>query len=260
MKKIFFFFFFLLFFFNLTAQTIIHITNGEWEPYLSEYSFHYGLYSHIVSEAFKLERIQVIYGFFPWKRSYLLAKNGEDWAASVVWWADGKTEKDFFFAEPVGSTSFVFFHLKSFTFEWESMEDLKGLTIGGTFEYDYGGEFEAALTNKWIKLESVATDEQNYKKLLAGRIDIFPNDSVVGYAQIRNSLPPDQAELLTHHPKKFAETTLSLIISKKNKNADYFLEKFNSGLKKLKESGRFDQMIKDLKAGKYDKQKTKWKE
>lgn len=34
----------------LIADTI-HITNGEWEPYLSEYSYEYGIASHIVTEA-----------------------------------------------------------------------------------------------------------------------------------------------------------------------------------------------------------------
>lgn len=46
------------------AATTIRITNGEWEPFLSEYSYEYGLYSHIVSEAFKLEDIEVEWGFF----------------------------------------------------------------------------------------------------------------------------------------------------------------------------------------------------
>jgi hypothetical protein len=47
-------------------------------------------------------------------------------------------------------------------------------------------------------------------------------------------------------------------ISKQSKEGQFFLGKFNSGLKKLKESGRFDQMFKDLSDGKYDKQDTKW--
>ncbi len=37
----------------------IRISNGEWAPYMSENSAHYGLASHIVSEAFKLEGITV---------------------------------------------------------------------------------------------------------------------------------------------------------------------------------------------------------
>ncbi len=69
----------------LYAETTIRITNGEWEPYLSEHCYKYGLASHIVSEAFRLEGINVEWGFFPWKRSYEWAKDGS-WDASAVWW------------------------------------------------------------------------------------------------------------------------------------------------------------------------------
>jgi len=99
----------------------------------------------------------------------------------------------------------------------------------------------------------------NFKKLLYGRIDIFPNDPVVGYAQLRNNFTPDQVKLFTHHPKRLEKNTLHLIISKKSKHGDYFLKKFNCGLTKLKESGRLKQMYKDLELGVYDKQKTVWK-
>lgn len=243
----------------LFAETTIRITNGEWEPYLSEYSYEYGLASHIVCEAFKSEGINVVWGFRPWKRAYEEAKDGGKWDASAVWWPTDEAKESFLVSEPVVKTSFVFFHLKSRKIQWESLEDLKGLQIGFTRGYDYGKEFMAAVKEKKISVQEVTADEQNYKKLLIGRIDIFPNDPIVGYAQIRNSLSPDEAGLLTHHPKEFEQNTLNLIISKKCVNGRLFLEKFNSGMKKLKESGRIAQMYKDLDAAKYDKQKNKWK-
>ena len=249
----------LLFSSVLFAETTIRITNGEWEPFMSQYSFHYGINSHIVSESFKLDGINVVWGFYPWKRAYELAKKGT-WDASATWWPSDETRRSFLISDPVSNTSFVFFHLKSKKFDWHSFDDLKGLHIGGTIEYDYGKDFMAAKAAKKIYVGLVPKDEQNYKKLLAGRIDIFPNDPIVGYSQIRNSLPPEKADLITHHPKEFEKTTLHLIISKKCKNGQFFIDKFNSGFRKLKESGRFDQMQKDLDAGKYDKQKVKWKE
>lgn len=57
------------------AQETIRITNGEWEPFLSQHSPHYGINSHIVSEAFRLEGIQVKWGFFPWKRAFIEARD-----------------------------------------------------------------------------------------------------------------------------------------------------------------------------------------
>jgi polar amino acid transport system substrate-binding protein len=241
------------------ANTTIHITNGEWEPYLSEYCYEYGLASHIVSEAFKLEGINIKWGFFPWIRSYEIAKRGQ-WDASAVWWPTKDTRAHFWVSETVVKTSFVFYYIKGNKFQWKSIEDLKGLHIGFTRGYDYGKEFMSALKEKKIVVETTAKDELNFTKLLHGRLDIFPNDPIVGYAQIRNTFEPKEIARFTHHPKEFEKNTLNLIISKKCKNGRVFLEKFNSGLKKLKKSARFEQMFNALNTGKYDKQKTKWKE
>ncbi len=239
------------------AETI-RITNGEWEPFLSKYSYQYGLDSHIVTEAFKLEGIDIEWGFFPWKRAYQNAKLGGKWHASCCWWPSAETKNDFFISEIITKTSFVFFHLKSYNFDWNSIQDLKGMKIGGTLQYDYGKEYMDAIAAKKLDVEYVTKDEFNYKKLLAGRIQIFPNDPAVGYAQIRNSLPADQASLLTHNPKGFELSSLHLIISKNNKRGQYFLEKFNAGMEKLKASGRYQLMINDLTTGKYDKKKNLW--
>ncbi len=58
-----------------TSETI-RLTNGEWQPNLSKDTPHYGFASHIVTEAFALVGVEVEYGFFPWKRSYKIAKEG----------------------------------------------------------------------------------------------------------------------------------------------------------------------------------------
>jgi polar amino acid transport system substrate-binding protein len=239
---------------NLFAETI-RITNGEWEPFLSNYSYQYGLDSHIVTEAFKLEGIEVEWGFFPWKRANEYAKEATDWDASCCWWPDDETKKAFLVSDAITETSFVFYHLKSYEFHWQSMQDLKGMKIGGTTTYDYGKAFMNAIAKEHFTVDFTSKDEFNYKKLLAGRIQVFPNDPSVGDAQIRNYLSPDEANLLTYNPKEFGRSTLHLIMSKDHKRNQYFLDKFNSGLKKLKASGRFQQMLEDLKAGKYDKKK-----
>lgn len=235
------------------AETTIRITNGEWEPYLSEYTDHYGLASHIVSEAFKLEGIKVAWGFFPWKRAYELAKAGRDWDASVVWRSTAETQAAFWVSDPVVNTSYVFFHLKSYPFHWESVYDLAGRKIGWTRGYQYPKEFMNAVNEGKIKVDIVTTDEQNYRKLLAGRIDIFPNDAIVGYAQIRKTFSPEEVQQFTHHPKELEKSTLHLMISKNCRNASLFLEQFNAGLKRLQDDGRIEQMYRDFEAGKYDR-------
>jgi polar amino acid transport system substrate-binding protein len=248
---------FLIIFFTVTvsiAKTSIRITNGEWEPYHSEFSYEYGLISHIISESFNLEGINVKWGFFPWKRSYEIAKLGI-WDASATWVPTNEREKDFWITKPILSISFVFYYLKKRKLQ---LEDMPGLIIGLTRGYTYGNEMETFIKENNLAVDVATSDEQNFQRLLNGRIDIFPNDPFVGYAQIRNQFSPKEVVLFTHHPKEFNKNTLNLVISKKCKNGRIFQEKFNSGFEKLKKSGGYVQMFKDLNLGKYDKQESKW--
>ena len=237
---------------NLFAETI-RITNGEWEPFLSKYTYQYGFSSHIVTEAFKLEGITVEWGFFPWQRAYQNAKSSSDWDASCCWWPDKAVEQDFLFSDTITETSLVFFHLKSFNFQWNSLQDLKGIKIGGTLNYDYGKKITDAISAKTLEIDFALKDEFNYKKLLAGRIQLFLNDPSVGKAQILNSLSVKEAGLITYNPKKFGKNTIHFIIRKNHPQDKYFIDKFNAGMKKLKKSGRYIEMLKDFEKGKYNK-------
>jgi len=245
----------IIFITDVSAETI-RITNGEWEPLLSKNSYKYGFNSHVITEAFKLEGVMVEWGFFPWERAYQHAKSGKEWHASCCWWPSDKIKRDFLISDETSKTSLVFFHLKSFDFNWSSIQDLQGLKIGVTSSYNYGKEFKNAIIEKKITVETAIKDEFNFKKLLAGRIKIFPNDPFVGKAQIRNSLSPEEASLLTYHPRKLEVSSLHLIISANNKRNKYFLDKFNAGMKKLKLNGQYQQMLADLEAGKYNKNKS----
>lgn len=242
------------------AQETIRITNGEWAPYHSEYIPHYGLSSHIVSEAFKLVGINVEWGFFPWKRAYHITKDGREWDASALWWKSKKLEEDFLISDEVIRSSLVFFFRKKDAFEWHSWEDIKGKIIGVTEGYDYGDEFKKAVSIHHIKLDFAPSDKLSYLKLLSNRVDLFPNDRLVGMTQIHNHLNDQQADLLDYAPQAFAEISLHLIVSKNIPNGQHFIEKFNAGLRLLKESGKLAQMFEELEKGKYIKQATTWQE
>ncbi len=236
-----------------TSKTI-RLTNGEWQPYLSKDVPHYGFASHIVTEAFALVGVEVEYGFFPWKRSFKLAKEGT-WDGSVVWHDAVERRKHFLYSDAVVPSKYVFFHLKGSDFDWNSYEELRGIRIGGTLEYAYSKEFDAAEKAGIIKTNRAPSDEIGLKKLLKGRIEVFPGDVMVTYAQIRDTFSQEDAALFTHHPKAINEDPMYLLLSKKVAGNEAMRDQFNEGLKRLKESGRHDQIIADVLAGKYAKPK-----
>ena len=234
-----------------SAGETIRVTNGEWPPYLSEHLAHYGVSSHIVAEAFALVDVEVEYGFFPWKRSFTLAKNGEKWDGSAVWYFSEERARHFHFSDAVTHVEIAFFHLNYASFDWETMEDLKDRKIGATLEYFYGAEFKDAIDAKIIRPEWAASDELNLRKLLKGRIDVFPGAVLVTYTQIRNTFGEEDAARFEHHPKLIRSTALHLILAKANPDNERFVELFNRGLRLLKESGRYDEIVADGIAGKY---------
>jgi len=231
------------------AETI-QITNGEWPPYLSKKYKHHGVVSHIVTEAFKAEGIEVKYGFFPWARSLHQAKEGSPWAASVVWSKSEERKVDFLFSDPVFSLKSVFFHKKDIKVDWSNMAELGKYKIGATISYNYGDEFKKLEGDGTLSVQRIPKDLNNFKKLLAGRIDLFPIEMQVGYEMITNEFSPGQAAILTNS-KPFRETPYYLIISKAAPNSEAFLKAFNRGLKKIQSSGAYQKMLDDDIDGKY---------
>ncbi|OZG72747.1 hypothetical protein BTA51_14590 [Hahella sp. CCB-MM4] len=234
---------------NVARAEVVRITNGEWPPYLSENYNHYGVASHIVTEALKLEGVEVEYGFFPWVRSMEFAKSGL-WDATIVWTRSAEREAYFYFSDPVIRMEVVFFHRRDKAFKWSSLEDLRGYRIGGTIGYFYGAEFARLEESKILTISRLRSDEQNLKLLLADRLDLFPIELEVGYEVLRRHFTQQQIDLLTT-TRPFRETSYHMLVSKASDKAEMLLNSFNRGLEKLKQSGKFDTMLKSAAFGAY---------
>jgi polar amino acid transport system substrate-binding protein len=227
---------------NSRAGEVITLTSGEWLPYISEKSPHYGPISRIVTEAFALEGIQVKYVFRPWSRAYAEAAYGSA-NGSIVWsMAKRYTDRrrDFLVSDAVFDSQSVLFYLK--TFPWDG-KSLAGARMGGTAGYEYTFD-----KNPLIKMDrAAATDALNFRKLLAGRFDLFPASLDVGRHIMRAELSPEQAAQITWDPKPYNTTQYHLLLNKKDASSGRYLELFNKGLKKLKDSGKYAEYMQALK-------------
>ncbi len=244
--------FFVLGFMSISmAQEVVKITNGEWPPFTGKNLKHYGVYSHIVSKAFAIEGVKVEYGFFPWPRGYKYAKRGK-WDGSITWAPTPEKEKEVLFSDSVFLHTKVFFHLKRLAFDWNTIEDLKKLQIGATAEYTYGDEFDKAAKDGTLNVYYVTRDLQNLQKLLSGRLHIFPSDIDVGYNLLNTNFGSREIVLVTHHTKPIQKSGTCLILTKVSPDKSLRLLKlFNRGLKKLKESGGYDQIVEASRRGEY---------
>lgn len=230
------------------SQQTVRITSGEWAPYCSENLEHYGLASRVITEAFARVGVNVEWSFLPWDQAMEKAQTGE-MDGTAAWFRSPEREKIFYISEPVVMSGYVFFHLKSTIFNWNTMDDLKKYKIGATEGFDYGIAFQEAEKQGIIQVERLAKDELNFDSLLNGKIDIFPNDIDVGMSQMYQRYPYYTYVKVTTHPKRLREDPLYLLLSKSNKENQKLLKLFNKGLKKLKESGDYDRYAQELRHG-----------
>lgn len=234
-----------------TAEETIRFTNGEWPPFTSQGLKHYGVYSHLVSEAFALAGIKVEYEFLPWSRSYQYVVRGQR-DGSLTWAPTPEKEAQVLFSDGVVRHTKVCFHLKEFAFDWRRLEDLSGIRIGATASYTYGREFDTAASEGRLRVEFVSDDLQNLKKLFKRRIKLFVSDIDVGYDLVSTHFSPHEARSITHHPKPIQETLTCVIFTRKNPDKSRrLLAIFNKGLRTLRERGVYDEMFAAARRGAY---------
>ena len=235
----------------ICAAKNVRFTNGEYPPYCSEKLLYYGLSSHIVSEAFAQEGFTVEYGFFPWKRSIVLVENGE-WDGTLAFSKTPERLQKLQFSEtPIGDVSVVLFYRKDYKFDWKTVEDLQGHKIGVMQGYATAEEMEQfKKVGGKVTVEYATTEVQNFKKLLANRIDIFPVVEEVATKVLHDNFTQEEINKLTTHPIPFKKKQLYVVFSKKIKQPEILYQAFERGMKKLKQSGRYNQIMEDYANGK----------
>ncbi len=240
----------------LLGSTLVHsetltIATGDWPPYVSPQLKHYGVTARIVKEAFEMSGDKVVFQFFPWKRAMLMSEKGLldgtfPWSHKPEW------ATHHYYSQAIDENGYVFFYLKSRRFNWQTLKDLRNLTIGGTNSYNYGKEFLDTSKNGIYSIEWIHSDELNWHKLMAGRIDLFPNDVAVGYAQLYDLFPSEQVNKITHHPLPLKPlTNLHILFSKADPEALERQQRFDIALQQLKESGKYEQYHRESREGKY---------
>jgi polar amino acid transport system substrate-binding protein len=235
------------------ADDIVRITSGEYPPWTSDKLKYGGFTNHIVKEAFELEGYKVEFSFYPWKRAYEAAKKGEKFHATSYWYPSEHRLEDFIYSNPLQEDAIVFFHLESNPLaDWSTLEDLKGKTIAAHEGFTYTDEFWAASKAGVLDVEVAISDEINFRKLLKGRVDLYPSDPLTGRRVLEQKFGLEAMESVTYHPKPLTAVTGHLLFSKKVNNIEKLVASFNRGLTSLKSSGRYALIQAEWMAGKYD--------
>ena len=224
------------------GEETIRITTGHWPPYLDEERPGGGFLAQIIREAFANEDITVEFMFFPWSRALALVKT-RSYQTSAVWSCTKERRSDFLYSAPILPYQYVFYHRQTMAFDWDSLSDLETMTVGLTQDYSYGQTLGGAIDSGLVNSDVTTSDLANFRKLLLGRIDLFPMDPVVGEAMIAEQLGPEARARLEFHPKALRSALYHLLFSRDDPEAGRLKRSFDRGLAKLRESGRYQEII-----------------
>ena len=221
-------------------KLIIAIEN--WPPYSDQGHPRYGIATEIVATALDRAGYSFRITFENWSEILRGAQVGVFDVISAGWYTKER-EKYFAYSEPYLFNEVKFIKQKGKPFDYETLDDLRGVIVGIVENYAYMPEFDSS--NIPIKFSNRHVI-QNLLLLQQGKVDLTLDDEWVIRHQIANYMPNaiDQFEFLD---KPLATRGLHLLVSLKNKNHEKIIADFNKAIHDMKEDGTIIKILNSYK-------------
>lgn len=216
------------------------IVTGEWKPFVSAKMDGGGFTTEIIQHALLESGIDVRIELepMPWTRCEAMVKDGKA-LATFPYMKTEERQQHYTFSEPIAMSRNVFFYIKERNpdFAFDTVEGLKGMRIGGAKGYFY----EPIFAKAGLKVDYATDAKSGFQKLYLGRVDIVPENELVGWAIIKE-LYPGEEHRFAASAKALTEEPLHLMFSKAYPKADDLRGKFNAGLASIKDKGIVDKI------------------
>jgi polar amino acid transport system substrate-binding protein len=169
---------------SLTAHgEKLRIVTEPWAPYVyEENGTMRGLDYETTVIVFQRLGIDVQWQFLPWKRCLAMLDQGQADGALDIFHSHERDNVLLYPSEPLSEVEFVLFYANERPHPFQTLDDLRGLTIGTSPGYLYGPEFSDSTL---FKQEPAPSHEANFGKLSRGRIDLLITDRRVGQHVIK---------------------------------------------------------------------------
>ncbi|MEQ9347929.1 MAG: transporter substrate-binding domain-containing protein [Thalassospira sp.] len=225
-----------------SAQTSLVIVTNIYPPYVNEdvkNSFLPALFDEIGKEM----GVKFVFRILPWQRCEQEISEFAAWGAIPYRKTDAR-EKQYAFSDPLYLQDSHFFAYdpagRKPVFHYDKLTDLQGLHIGGIQGYYYEPWFAKAD----LDVEYTHSEEQNFRRLQLGRIDLFSTATTVGWHIIGQLFPPEEvAKFYTLEKPLIAGAGLHLMTAKDYPDTYLLLERFNAALREIKQNGTFAQLV-----------------
>lgn len=174
----------------------ITVVTEDWPPYNYEENGRItGMSTEIVEAVLKRAEIKGNFGVYPWGRAYDMALNDENVLIYTIT-RNEERENLFQWIGPIASRELYLWKLKKRTdIDISHIDDAKKFIVGSEINDAATQLLTGYGFKEDVNLEIVPKNEDNYRKLLEGRIDMFNGvRSSVAFQFKRLGLPFDKIE------------------------------------------------------------------
>ncbi|MBH3444188.1 transporter substrate-binding domain-containing protein [Pseudomonas moraviensis] len=206
----------------------LRIVTEPWAPYVYEQGGkNLGLDYETTAIVFQRLGIEVEWQFLPWKRCLSMLETGQADGALDIFHSAERDATLLYPSEPLSDVEFVMFYANERPHPFNTLEQLKGLTIGTSPGYLYSPDFSQS--DLFVR-EPAPTHEANFGKLVRGRIDLLITDRRVGQ-HLLDEL--NIRDLITENPTVISRQSQFLAV-RRNAGMDLLVQRFGAELKRFK--------------------------
>ncbi|UVJ43752.1 transporter substrate-binding domain-containing protein [Pseudomonas sp. LS1212] len=214
----------------------LRIVTEPWAPYVYlENGKPMGLDYEATALVFQRLGIEVEWQFLPWKRCLAMVEQGQADGILDIFQTAERDSQLYYPSEPLSEVEFVLFYANARPRPFQSLDDLRGLTIGVSPGYTYS---EAFRNSSAFKREPAPTHEANFGKLSKGRIDLVITDRRVGQHVIKSLGLENQISEL---PMVISRQKQYLAV-RRNVGMDLLAQRFAAELKRFKREPAYAQL------------------
>jgi polar amino acid transport system substrate-binding protein len=207
----------------------LRIVTEPWAPYVYvESGQAKGIDYDVTVEVFKRLGVEVDWQFLPWKRCLAMIDQGLADGILDIFYTEQRANQLLYPNEPLSDVEFVLFYANTRPHPVNSLQDLRGLTVGTSPGYSYAPAFS---DSPFFTREPAPTHEANFGKLQRGRIDLLITDRRVG-RYLSKYLGLDQQ--ISELPLVVSRQSQYLAV-RRDAGMDNLIQRFNAELNRFKQ-------------------------
>jgi polar amino acid transport system substrate-binding protein len=229
------------------SQTVLRLVTGEWPPFSSAQLPDSGSAVLLVNAVLESAGLNASIEFQPWDEAQRLVRSGEALAA-FPFVASAPFAREFLLSDTLfsGKNCFVYHAGQRPGFEgfvFQGLEQLGRYRVGVLA----GSFMEKDFQQAGLSLAPEESIDLALEELIAGRTDLYIDNTAVILDAIARRFPAE-LEQIRIVPGIYGDLRPNvMLVSRRNSDAELFLERFNQALDKLKETGRWDWLLRQLR-------------